>query len=178
VRECIAGPLGRRRTERNLPMPITQSLVLVVSLFTNAAAVPTSIALVAPPVVDAVDTDEAGVGLCKRLACTDTQRIAFLAIRKLARTQLRALEKDAEPLRPDLVAAVREAELTADEVIQLFAKREAEQHERHEIIGKALAKVHALLHVKQRKQLATILEKEGLEAVIGERPDRCDADAS
>lgn len=157
-------------------MPITQSLVLLLSLFTTAGSAPAFIAPAVPPVVDAPDTDEAGVGLCKRLACTDTQRLAFLAIRKLARTQLNALEKDKDSFRPDLVAAVREAELTDTEVIELFVKREAEQHERHEIVGKALAKVHALLHVKQRKELASILEKEGLEAVIGERNDRCDAD--
>ncbi len=156
-------------------MLITESLVVLLSLFTTAGDVSASAAPAAPPVAVDVDTDEAGVGLCKRLGCSDTQRVALFAIRKLARTQLRALEHDRDPLRPDLAAAMREAELTAEELLQLFVAREAEQHRRHEIVASSLAKVHKALHAKQRKQLASILELEGVEAVIGDRPDRCDA---
>lgn len=155
-------------------MPFTNTLVVLASLITASGAAPAAIAPAAPPVVDVAEPDAAGVSLCKRLACSDTQRIAFLAIRKLARTQLRALEKDREPLRPELAAAVREAELTADEVIALFEAREADQHRRHEIVGRALAHVHAVLHAKQRKQLASIMEAEGFEAVVGERDERCE----
>lgn len=155
-------------------MLFTESLIVLFSLVTTAGAVPAHVSGAAAPVAAPAETDEAGVGLCKRLGCSDSQRLAFLAIRKLARTQLRLLDHDRDPLRPDLAAAVRQAELTADELVALFAEREADQHRRHEIVAGALAKVHAVLHAKQRKQLASILEVEGLEAVIGERPDRCD----
>lgn len=154
-------------------MLITQTM-LVLSLLSTATAPVASPDVAA---TEASETDEAGVGLCKRLSCSDNQRIAFLAVRKLARVQLRALEKQHEELRPLLVDAMKQADLTEAEVLALFEDRQTEQRKRHEIVAGTLAKVHKLLHAKQRKQLATILGAEGIEAIIGEQPDRCDPPA-
>lgn len=105
-------------------------------------------------------------GLCARIACSDSQKASLAKIAKTTKEKLRATHDKSDDHRASLAAAMRDSSLTRAEA-QAALARDASSEAREKIMVDAFVQVHGVLDAKQRAALATMIESEGMRAVMG-----------
>lgn len=116
----------------------------------------------APARAERKDSD----GLCARIECSDSQEASLAKIAKTTKEKLRAAHGKSDDHRTSLAAAMRDSSLTRAEAEAALA-RDASAEAREDIMVDAFVQVHAVLDATQRATLATMIETEGMRAVIG-----------
>ncbi len=136
------------------------SLLALTSLLSLPAASTTEAA--APGRAAKRDKD----GICERLECSDSQEASLAKIMGSMKEKLRAAHGKSGERHASLAAAMRDSSLTKSEVAKAFDKANAAD-EREAIMVDAFMQVHAVLDAEQRAELATMIESDGMRAVMG-----------